>query len=978
MTDILSIGASAAQLYRQALATVSNNIANLNTEGYSKQTIESSENTPSKRGVYYLGTGSTMERTGRAYDQFAEANLRTAQSNLASQEPIIKHTNKLLNYLGSDNTSLSSAFDKFFSSLSRLSAAPSNATLKQDFLASSEYVASRFAATSAEMGQVDNDVKSELESELNKLNEYAEKLGSLNASLAKHSKESQQPSALLDQRDFLMLEMSKLARINFVIDDAGIVTAGFEGSSKNTVFVDRLGSTAVGVQYAQDSSGQTGIVFDPFGDALNVGTVQGGSIGGLINLRSNIIEPLRADVDIIVSTFVSEANLVHQGGLTREGQINQKLFTISPNYAMTEPNGSVNSGVQVSVDGDQESTRLLNIAWDARKRAWNILEAGELTELTPNLNDQYSFKYKDLSVTFKEPPLAGRDYLISSNSRPADSVKVSVQNIDQIASADRLIIEASSGNVSGALAKIDFGYRSSPVIPSDANDLSKPLGGFGQVNFEAGAMAPGIVIPQGDYDFEIELDASVSDDFAIQVITSEKNHLVGKVLTAAEQTYVDNNKFFNSASLYGSDYLNETGANAFLDKEIKLGNYNSNELSVTKIPLQTDSAGNGSTIISANQLALNGVSLGQLDLAAGETLSAKDIASWVNSHSANTKVTATSENVIKVDASQIDFEKSLLINGIEITGLGALTDVVDLAAKINSFAAQTDVLARADGEGGISLYNRDSAKGDNISLGTNVVGQSINALGLTNSTYTGQLQFSGANIDFSFVDYAAGAGKASDLAKLGLTTKLSGSASALSDMAVSISGSDGFSLDGKISVGGSVMNRIPTIEDPLEIKFTTDTRFQIIDTNTNTVISERDYDFDSQIIFNDLKIALDKMPAQGDSFKITANLNSAGDNSNLQRLLLIQDAQELSGATLQQGYERALSKVGAVNSLAKISEEALEVVYEDAVTLESSISGVSLDDEAADLIRFQQSFQAAAQVIKVSSTIFDSILSASR
>jgi len=978
MTDILSIGASAAQLYRQALATVSNNIANLNTEGYSKQTIESSENTPSKRGVYYLGTGSTMERTGRAYDQFAEANLRTAKSNLASQEPIIKHTNKILNYLGSENTSLSSAFDKFFSSLSRLSAAPSNATLKQDFLASSEYVASRFAATSAEIGQVDIDVRSELESELNKLNEYAEKLGALNTSLAKHSKEAQQPSALLDQRDFLMLEMSKLARINFVIDDAGIVTAGFEGSSKNTVFVDRLGSTAVGVQYAQDSSGQTGIVFDPFGESLNVGTVQGGSLGGLINLRSNIIEPLRADVDIIVSTFVSEANSVHQGGLTREGQINQKLFTLSPIYSMTEPDGSVNSGVQISADGEQESTRSLNITWDARKRSWNVSEAGELTELTPNLNDQYSFRYKDLSVTFKEPPLAGREYLISSNSRPADSVKVSVQNIDQIASADRLLIEGSSGNTSGALAKIDFGYRSSPVIPSEAIDLSKPLGDFGQVDFEAGSMAPGIIVPQGDYDFEIELAASVSDDFSIQVITSEKNHLVGKVLTAAEKTFIDNNKFFNSASLYGSDYLNKTGNSAFLDKEIKLGNYNSNELTVSRIPLQTDSAGNGSTIISANQLTLNGVALGQLNLAAGETLSAKNIASWVNAHSNNTNVSASSENNIKVDPSQIDFEKSLLINDVEITGINALADAVELAAKINSFADQTDVLARADGEGGLSLYNRGSNAGENISLGTNVVGQATNALGLANSTYTGQVHYSGTNIDFSFVDYAAGAGKASDLAKLGLTTKLSGSASALSDMAVSISGSDGFSLSGKISVSGSIMNPIPKIEDPLEVKFTTDTRFQIIDTTTNTVIAERDYDFDSQIIFNDLKIALDKMPAQGDSFKITANLNSAGDNSNLQRLSLIQDAQKLSGATLQQGYERALSKVGAVNSLAKISEEALEVVYEDAVTLESSISGVSLDDEAADLIRFQQSFQAAAQVIKVSSTIFDSILSASR
>lgn len=491
MTDILSIGASAAQLYRQALATVSNNIANLNTEGYSKQTIESSENNPSKRGVYYLGNGSSMQRTGRAHDQFAEANLRTAQSNLASQEPVIKHTNKILNYLGSDNTSLSSAFDKFFSSLSRLSAAPSNATLKQDFLASSEYVASRFSATSTEINQVDTDVKNELESELNKLNEYAEKLGALNTSLAKHSKESQQPSALLDQRDFLMLEMSKLAKINFEIDDAGIVTAGFQGSSKNTVFVDRLGSTAVGVQYAQDNSGQTAIVFDPFGEALSIGSVQGGSLGGLINLRSNIIEPLRADIDIIVSTFVTDANLVHQGGLTREGQINQKLFTLSPNYLMTEPDGSVNTGVQIATDGDQDSTRVLSITWNANKKTWKILEAGQGTELTPNLNDQYSFKYKDLSLTLKEPPLSGRTYTISSNSRPADSVKVSVQNIDQVASANRLLIEGQSGNSSGALAKIDFGYRSSPVISSEAVDLSKPITNFGKVKFEAGELAPG-------------------------------------------------------------------------------------------------------------------------------------------------------------------------------------------------------------------------------------------------------------------------------------------------------------------------------------------------------------------------------------------------------------------------------------------------------------------------------------------------------
>ena len=59
----------------------------------------------------------------------------------------------------------------------------------------------------------------------------------------------------------------------------------------------------------------------------------------------------------------------------------------------------------------------------------------------------------------------------------------------------------------------------------------------------------------------------------------------------------------------------------------------------------------------------------------------------------------------------------------------------------------------------MSLFNRDAAKGKNISLGSAVNGQTTNALGITNSNYTGQLHFSGTNIDFTFADYASGAGK---------------------------------------------------------------------------------------------------------------------------------------------------------------------------------------------------------------------------
>ena len=66
--------------------------------------------------------------------------------------------------------------------------------------------------------------------------------------------------------------------------------------------------------------------------------------------------------------------------------------------------------------------------------------------------------------------------------------------------------------------------------------------------------------------------------------------------------------------------------------------------------------------------------------------------------------------------------------------------------------------------------------------------------------------------------------------------------------------------------------------------------------------------------------------------------------------------------------------MGNKATLSRISQEALQVVYDQAVESRDAISGVSLDKEAADLIRFQQAYQASAQVIQVASKLFDSIL----
>ena len=80
------------------------------------------------------------------------------------------------------------------------------------------------------------------------------------------------------------------------------------------------------------------------------------------------------------------------------------------------------------------------------------------------------------------------------------------------------------------------------------------------------------------------------------------------------------------------------------------------------------------------------------------------------------------------------------------------------------------------------------------------------------------------------------------------------------------------------------------------------------------------------------------------------------------------------GRTLGDGYVDLVNTVGSAATLAKISQDALQVVHDQAVVEKDQISGVSLDQEAADLIRFQQAFQAAAQIIQTSNKMFDSII----
>lgn len=133
----------------------------------------------------------------------------------------------------------------------------------------------------------------------------------------------------------------------------------------------------------------------------------------------------------------------------------------------------------------------------------------------------------------------------------------------------------------------------------------------------------------------------------------------------------------------------------------------------------------------------------------------------------------------------------------------------------------------------------------------------------------------------------------------------------------------------------------------------------------------------AKISFAGIDIKLDGQPENGDSFTIAPNAAGVGDNRNMRLLGELQTKNVLDhgSATFQGAYAEMTSFVGNKTREVQVNAKAAASLYEQASASQQSVSGVNLDEEAANLLRYQQAYQAAGKVMQIASTLFDALLS---
>ena len=391
-------------------------------------------------------------------------------------------------------------------------------------------------------------------------------------------------------------------------------------------------------------------------------------------------------------------------------------------------------------------------------------------------------------------------------------------------------------------------------------------------------------------------------------------------------------------------------------------------------PIQT-----GQTSIPTGTIEIDGIPWPGMSAQTG-TLQASDIAANIKA-AGFSNITASAKNEIRIPVSQLNLSSTLSLKSgnaavytVIKAGSTGLTSVEGLIEAINSKSSSTSVKAYKGNDGSLILTNTVGNEGKNISIdGTN-----SNALGRAGD-FGGHISISRALVNGIDVPVELGFanGTPADLAKLGFKTGAYLSGTANEDLLVFVTGAG----EAKISAGYSgepVSSKQALRSQPLQVKFDSATHFTIVDVNTDTVVASRNFDpnlLEPAFTYQGIQISLSTQPKTGDVFTIDGNKDGTGNNENMLKVIDLESQTVMGGGkTFAASYIDSVNDMGNIARQATISQSALKVVYDQAVTARDQVSGVSLDQEAADLVRYQQAYQAAAKILQVASQLFDTVL----
>lgn len=376
-SDLLSIGKSALNASKKSLATSSHNIANANTEGYSRQRVNLQTNIPIGEGNYVVGNGVHVKSIKRTHDDLVEKRLKSSITDHSfHQERNLQLTRIEEVYNETNSEGLNKILNRFFNSFRELSNQPENETVRSIVRENARIVVNDFKRQVEQLNGVEESINRNLETAVTDINQMLEGIAKLNKEIVSLEVTHQETGDLRDQRDNIIRNLSEYFKLNTYETDRGqfVVSAVGVGTLVSATNVQKLSIGAPKNRSASESP-RAEIYLESKSNAPITDKLKSGKISALVSTRNEDLAEVKNKINSLAYNLIQSTNAVHRRGFTKD----QALIDQQGNPVSASGKKITGIDFFADIDDPSRAAEHIDLSDDVKEDLNNVVSA-----LAPN------------------------------------------------------------------------------------------------------------------------------------------------------------------------------------------------------------------------------------------------------------------------------------------------------------------------------------------------------------------------------------------------------------------------------------------------------------------------------------------------------------------------------------------------------------------------------------------------------------------
>ncbi|MFN3494665.1 MAG: flagellar hook-associated protein FlgK [Hydrogenophaga sp.] len=442
----LNIGANALNTNLAALKVIGHNIANVNTEGYSRQNVQLETAGYQKFGNGYFGKGVQIATVERSHDAYLTREAQITASVAAADAIRFSRLQQVESVFPLGEGGLGSALNSMLNAWGDVSSSPSNLTARTVVIARAEEFASRLRNTAGQLDSLRNTTYQQIEGAVEVVNRLASDLATVNQRIIETQGGSHTPNDLFDQRDQLVRDLSQYIQTSTVPGEGGSINV-FVGGSQPLVLGQNAQRLAVGRDSADPSRAQ--ILFTQAGMSSPIAdaSLGGGEVAGLVRFLNTDLNAVENQLGRLAQSVASSVNSQHVLGVDLQGNPGANFFV--PPASATAQGASTNTGTAQISTSVSDPTALMASDYDIRFEAGgvNIIRLSDNTSIVvPSLPAEIDGLNFNLDAG---AGAVGDRFTIRPFAAVARNIQLAIGSPDRVAAASPVQVVPTLGNSTG-------------------------------------------------------------------------------------------------------------------------------------------------------------------------------------------------------------------------------------------------------------------------------------------------------------------------------------------------------------------------------------------------------------------------------------------------------------------------------------------------------------------------------------------------